>query len=496
MERLIGDTLRTFGVGGALLAAAFAVFWWFFSDLHKQQGKGRWIALLRHDGFARRYRALMAAALDRIDARLSPGWDATPDAPKTEAARAWSHGLLNLCLLLAVAYPILSLLVYWALSGEAGRIGPLVVLPAEQERLNRVMVIGAVALMVVGGRWLVRASTLQQVLIAAGLLAVALASALVVTVTYRGAVTVAVAGAFSATVAFSRKVAGAGALAVAFALAFGVGVANGFSGSFGLTITNIAASAVAIALASAVAIMGASAVAVAQVRLGRRTGRPAAALGGYMLLLWLALWIVTVNAPPSDAQTSALLLFLGFLPLLNAAADFASVGLTRWLLRRGVRGNLAWHAGLDALSALAVLLALGFALIATVHLARPAGGAPLIDLAALFADLRDPVAAHDYYWLYFCFFSTLLPTALHLGVGCFGLFTLISRRLGRPIAAGLASTIEAKQRAASLAFTICFALAVWLPAMLIWQALVWLGRPALDALLWAFEGFARLIGAL
>lgn len=65
MERLIGDTLKTFGIGGALLAATFAVAFWFFNDLHKQQGKGWWIALLRHDGLARRYRSLMAAAPPR-----------------------------------------------------------------------------------------------------------------------------------------------------------------------------------------------------------------------------------------------------------------------------------------------------------------------------------------------------------------------------------------------------------------------------------------------
>ena len=186
MERLIGDTLRTFGVGGALLAAAFAVFWWFFSDLHKQQGKGRWIALLRHDGLARRYRALMAAALDRLDARLSPGWDATPGAPKTEAARAWSHGLLNLCLLLAVAYPILSLLVQWALSGEAGRIGPLVVLAAEPERLSRAAVISAVALMVVVTRRLRSASNWRQYLSTTILTSSAVAIAVVFAVSTSG----------------------------------------------------------------------------------------------------------------------------------------------------------------------------------------------------------------------------------------------------------------------------------------------------------------------
>jgi hypothetical protein len=153
------------------------------------------------------------------------------------------------------------------------------------------------------------------------------------------------------------------------------------------------------------------------------------------------------------------------------------------------------HGLIDLATAAAILIALGVALIATVHIARPVGGTPLIDLAALFADLRDPVAVHDYYWLYFCFFSTLLPTVLHLMVACFGTFTLVSKRLGQNIAAGLASPVEATQRAASLAFTACAALAVWVPVMLLWLAAAQLGRPALDGLLWIFEGFARGIGA-
>jgi len=216
LERLIGDTLRTFGIGGALLAAAVAVAWWFFHDLHKQQGKGWWIALLRHDGLARRYRALMAAALDRLDARLSPGWNATPGAPKTEAARAWSHGLLNLCLLLAVAYPILSLLIQWALSGEAGRIGPLVVLPAEPGWLRRAAAISAVALMVVGGRRFARASTPWQHLAATGLIFGAVAIAVAAIGGVAVAVTFTVVGAVVALAAFTFAIEAINALARAF----------------------------------------------------------------------------------------------------------------------------------------------------------------------------------------------------------------------------------------------------------------------------------------
>ncbi len=195
-------------------------------------------------------------------------------------------------------------------------------------------------------------------------------------------------------------------------------------------------------------------------------------------------------------EARVLLFFLAILPILNALADFASVGLTRWLLRRGVRGHVALNALIDAAAALAILVGLGFATVAVVHLARAPGAPGLIDLGALFADLRDPAAAHDYYWLYFCFFSTLLPTALHAGVGAFGLFTLVSKRLGRNIAAGLASGSETDGRMASDALTLCAALAVWAPAFLLWQAVALLGRPLLDALLWILEGFARGIGAV
>lgn len=498
MERLIVETLRIFGIGGAQLAASFVICWWFFSDLHKQQGRGWWIARLRHDGFGRRYRELMDGALDRLDGRLSPEADESPGAPKTDAARAWSHGLLDLCLLLAVAYPLLSLLAYWAATGEAGRIGPLVALPPEPERWKRAVTVGAVALMATVAQLSSRDLTPRQRLCAGGLMMIAFVFVFAVAGGFVGASAFAVAFVVGGASASPAAIVGAfsgsfvAAVASAFAIAGAIAVA--------VAVTSVAADEVVVLGAVFGAFSGIAIVAVAGAVatnwMGRRRGKPALAPASFAALLWVALAGATGLAPEIPGGARTLLLFLGFLPLLNAAADFASVGLTRWLLRRGVRGNFVANAALDALGAVAVLLALGFALIATVHIARPAGGAPLIDLAALFADLRDPVAVHDYYWLYFCFFSTLLPTALHLMVACFGLFTLASKWLGQPIAAWVASPIETEQRAASLAFTACAALAVWIPVMALWQGLAWFGRPALDGLLWAFEGFARLIGAV
>lgn len=197
-----------------------------------------------------------------------------------------------------------------------------------------------------------------------------------------------------------------------------------------------------------------------------------------------------------DDEGRTALLFLGFLPLLNAAADFASTGLTRWWLRAGLRRGLVAHALRDAAAALGILIALGFALIATVRWVTPRDGTPLIDLAGLFADLRANPG--DYFWLYVCFFSTLLPTALHLGVGGFGLFTLWSKRLGRPIAAWLRDAEAGSMRAkkAVVALSLCVTGAILAPVAALYALFAVAGDPILGALLWVFEGFAERIGAL
>ena len=424
--------IQSLGGWATGFALVFAVVWWVLKDLPGNAAdRGWWVAKLRHDSFSRRYRETLAAALDWLDARLSPGFPDDPALAKTEVSRAWSAPLLALCLLLAVAYPVLSLIVVWAATGESGRVGGLTALPAEGRVWVRVAAIGGLVGVGLATIMAARAkSTLPQLawLLVAGGLAVAVAFA--------------VAGAF----------AGAFAVAVAFA--------------------------------------------VAMQWLGARTGRPALLLALYAALALAALSGAVLVVDWVDDEGRTLLLFVGFLPLLNAAADFASTGLTRWWLRAGLRRGLVAHALRDAAAALGILIALGFALIATVRWATPRDGTPLIDLAGLFADLR--VNPGDYYWLYFCFFSTLLPTALHLGVGCFGLFTLWSKRLGRPIADWLRDAEAGSMRAkkAVVALSLCVTGAILAPFAALYGLFAAAGAPILDALLRVFEGWARLIGAL
>lgn len=107
----------------------FSLMRWRFAELPKNApARGRWVARLRHDTFSRRYREALAGALDWIDTRLSTGLETHPDAEKTEASRAWSAPLLDLCLMLAVMYPALSLLANWVIDGSAIHFGSLEVL--------------------------------------------------------------------------------------------------------------------------------------------------------------------------------------------------------------------------------------------------------------------------------------------------------------------------------------------------------------------------------
>ena len=119
-----------------LLELLFGMPWWLvlalgvygfcfatYRDLYAHEpSRKRWIGYLTQNTWSNRYRKLLGNMLDWVDARLTPeisDQDWKPD----EARAAWSHGLLNLSLLLAVAYPILSVIVYWAVTNRDGGIG-------------------------------------------------------------------------------------------------------------------------------------------------------------------------------------------------------------------------------------------------------------------------------------------------------------------------------------------------------------------------------------
>ncbi len=106
-----------------------------------------------------------------------------------------------------------------------------------------------------------------------------------------------------------------------------------------------------------------------------------------------------------------LLLFLGLLTLLNAPFDWASLGLTRALLRRGLEREGWWpycYAVVDALFATGIIACLAFVMVFFVQafdeLAVHGGGKPVLPLDTFFDGIAKNPAAPEYWWSMRCCF--------------------------------------------------------------------------------------------
>ena len=193
---------------------------------------------------------------------------------------------------------------------------------------------------------------------------------------FAGAVAVAVASA--AAVVFAVTVAGAVAGAVAFAVAgaFAVAAAVAFPGASAFAVALAGAAAVAFPGAAAIAFAGAGASEASQRRMGRHPGYSLALLIYLGAVLTLAVIFGAFDPDRPRPETVYLILFLGALPILNAVADFASIGLTRFLLRRGLRGHGPLQAIWDILGGAVIFVLLGFATLAWLHYVIPSDGRP------------------------------------------------------------------------------------------------------------------------
>jgi hypothetical protein len=191
-----------------------------------------------------------------------------------------------------------------------------------------------------------------------------------------------------------------------------------------------------------------------------------------------------------------IVLFAGVLPFFNALADFASVGLTRHLLRKGLSGWTLKQGVLDAIGGAAIFFALGFTLITYIHAIRPPDG-PLLNLPALFAGLgADPGA---YCWLAFMLISTLLPTMAHAGVALLSGFLGWPGWLRRWIAArlkagGNGSDVEPIMGVFVLSAIVV--LAFWLPVAALYGLFRFDHGWLLGQVIGVFEGYALIIGAI
>jgi hypothetical protein len=118
-----------------------------------------------------------------------------------------------------------------------------------------------------------------------------------------------------------------------------------------------------------------------------------------------------------------LLLFLGLLTLLNAPFDWASLGLTRALLRRGLELGGWWPyllAVVDAALAAVIIALLALVMVIGVQafdeLAVHGGGekAAVLPLDQLFDGIAKNPAAPEYWWAYALLLSSMIPSLINL----------------------------------------------------------------------------------
>jgi hypothetical protein len=211
----------------------------------------------------------------------------------------------------------------------------------------------------------------------------------------------------------------------AFAVVLVVAVAIGGSAAFVAT----AAAAGIVAAVVAVAAVAVLSVAFAA-NLLRNRAIPSPSQDIFLTLLFPTIILACFSAARMLSELRVwfllgpLLLFLGLLPLLNAPFDWASLGLARALLRRGLELGGWWPYALalvDASLAAVLIAALALTMVVGVQafdaVAALSGGLSALPLEQLFDNIAADPSAPEHWGLYALLLSTMIPSLVNLVIG-------------------------------------------------------------------------------
>ncbi len=318
-----------------------------------------------------------------------------------EASPLWTAPAFDRCLLIALLYPIVTVILFWVVSGHVGPAEKALLLPERisdgRRYLAGLLILIAWFLPVLAGAG--RFRRMSPTLVGVGV----------------GAITVAGVVAGAVAVAVARVSVGVGAGVV------GIVIVGGSAGVGGV----VGVSAGAGTVAGMGAVAGAAKFLYDRALDGGWQGSfllgfvPIAALVFALspaLLAGLKTW--DLNGP--------LLLFLGLLTIVNAPFDWASLGLTRALLHKGLELGGWWPlllALLDAALAAVIIAALAVAMVVSVQafddLAALTAGprAITLPLDKLFAGIKANPGAPEYWWAYALLLSTMIPSLANLMIG-------------------------------------------------------------------------------
>jgi hypothetical protein len=327
-------------------------------------------------------------------------------------APLWTAPAFDRCLFLALIYPVVTIFLIWTISGQVGPAEAALGLHADLPGWARAI---AVVAIVVEGIALWRFARKRSILRLAVACIAAVGFAVAFALAFRslGAGVVAFAGAVGFAVAGAGRVAGAIIAGIAVAVSWAFAVAGTDALAFGIVLGAVGAVVAAILLLCAVAI---------------KHGRQ-----GVFLALFLPASVVACLGSaevlaqlPTWKQTGPVGLFLALLTLLNAPFNWASLGLTRALLRRGLelKGWWPYLLGLvDAALAGVIVSLLAITMVVGVqafnHLAVYGGGAGavVLPLDQVIDGIARSPAEPEYWWLYALLLATMISSLINLAIG-------------------------------------------------------------------------------
>jgi len=347
-------------------------------------------------------------------------------------APLWTAAAFDRCLLLALIYPIATILIIWAVSGHVGPAEAALHLksglPGWQRGLA-VIIIGVAVIAVfrsarskgwIGWVWFAGAMILA---IFSGVVASSVSAIEIAGIggTAVACFLIAVVARFvilgtsepSIYLGYDTGYIGLGVVSVVGVMVISIAVAVGSSLAFPVLVGALAI----LATAGAVAVLS-------DLAMRHRC------YGLFLTLLFPAavmacLWMAELLSPLGTWHAAGpLLLFLGLLTLINAPFDWASIGLTRALLRRGLELG-GWSpyllAIVDAILAAGIVVLLVFAMVIAVqwfdHLAEHGGGVEILPLDPLLTGIAENPAAPEYWWIYALLLSTVIPSFINLMIG-------------------------------------------------------------------------------
>ncbi len=437
MDSIVAATGELFGpVWGLILALAAGLGGaavWLQGGALQAPGpdRDRLLRSLEIGGDLRRlYVFWLTRGLNRVDRFLGDAGKAAFSLPSPfgnrERAPYWTGWSFETCALITLAYPLLGVFAAWVWTGDAGLAGRGLGLSAATPPSGRLAVVAGLTVAGLAIRqgarnhrrfgdgwratsWFAVAAAIGATNAVAGVRSVA------------GIIYIAIVGVIVGDGVISIAVSmAAGVLVGAVLVVIGV-VVGGFDDVVGFVIS-------AVLSAIIISVFGADYLVPRMMRNDQH--------GRFWLLAWpfvigfCYLLLTSCITLTSQRLPLLLIVMVGLVPLVNIPFDWASIGVTRALLRRGCEpdapspfllGVVDFGFGLLLLGLLAV--ALLTALLAADHVTARAGVAPLIDLPRLFHRLATTPGSTANWWVYLTLFSTMLPSVLNCLIGAVSLIS-------------------------------------------------------------------------